>query len=94
MTVHQTRNAVTITSNLKTQKLEAWFGGAHLWSTTPSEPGSVDEVAEFYTATLIRLLEVVEVMSAHERMQLLSKGRASAGLPGDKPVALLGAYPA
>lgn len=51
-------------------------------------------LAEFYTATLIKLLEVVEVISAHERMQLVSKVRASAGLPGNEPVALLSAYPA
>jgi len=87
-------SSVSIVSNLATGDLEAWLGGAHLWSTVPTEPGSIDEVAEFFAATLIRLLEVVGEMSAHERMQLRSRALASSGSPGAKSVGLLGAYPA
>ncbi|WP_422073267.1 hypothetical protein [Tranquillimonas rosea] len=70
--MHEGRRRVSIVSNLETRELEAWLGGAHLWSTVPTEPGSADEVAEFFAMTLIRLLEVVEGMSAHELMNLLA----------------------
>lgn len=71
--------------NLASRELEAWLGGAHLWSTMPNEPGSADEVAEFYVTALIRLLEVAEGMSAHERMDLFARAAAFSTAPGDEP---------
>ena len=95
MTWHKTRSEVRIVSNLATRELEAWLGGVLLWSTPPGEPGSADEVAEFFTTTLIRLLDVVEGMSAHERMDLLGMVAApSLGEVGVPPGHLLGPFPA
>ncbi|WP_139196948.1 hypothetical protein [Roseivivax marinus] len=83
---------MSIVSNLATRELEAWLGSARLWSVAPEEPGSADEVAEFFTVTLIRLFAVVDGMSAHEQMELLSRvsGTASDDIP---PGDVLGAFP-
>ncbi|NDU99881.1 hypothetical protein [Pseudoroseicyclus tamaricis] len=93
--MHKGWHRVSIISNIETRVLEAWLGGAHLWSTLPQEPGSADEVAEFFTVTLIRLLEVVEGMSAHERMHLLARIAASCTAQDDLPPHdVLGPFPA
>ncbi|SES21866.1 hypothetical protein SAMN04490244_107167 [Tranquillimonas rosea] len=91
--MHNGRRGVSIVSNLETRELEAWLGGAHLWSTVPTEPGSADEVAGFFAMTLVRLLEVVEGMSAHERMDLLAMAVASNAASSDaSTVSVLGHF--
>ena len=93
--MHMTRNVVCIVSNLGTRDLEAWLGSAHLWSTPPTDPGSADEVAEFYVETLIRLLVVVEGMSAHQRMELCARMAEVSREPENVAAGgLLGAFPA
>lgn len=93
--MHKGSHRVSIVSNIETRELEAWLGGAHLWSTSPQEPGSSDEVAEFFTVTLIRLLKVKEGMSAHERLHLLARINASSTAQDDLPPHdVLGPFPA
>ena len=88
------RNAVSIVSNLATRDLEAWLGSALLWATPPTEPGSADEVAEFFTETLIRLLAVIDGMSAHQRMELCARMAEVSREPENVTAgSLLGAFP-
>ncbi|MFZ3583214.1 hypothetical protein ACOI1H_13730 [Loktanella sp. DJP18] len=85
---------IAITQNLETQDLEAYYGLNFLWATPPSEPGSCDEVVEFYTMTLIRLLDVVKGLSAHGQLTFMARSRGL--LPahdGDCQDGLLGRYP-
>ncbi|WP_375263409.1 hypothetical protein [Palleronia sp.] len=92
--MHDRWHRVSIVSNVATRELEAWLGHAHLWSTRPTEPGSADEVVEFFTTTLIRLIEVVEAMSAHERINLLAKIAAPTASGGERTGGILGPFPA
>ena len=85
---------IAITSNLRTRAPEAWLGNALLWSTHAIEPGSPYEVAAFFIAPLIKLIQRVEGMSAHERIEFLGQALApttrfadaeDAGLFGPSP---------
>jgi hypothetical protein len=79
---------------LETRDLEAHFGHQFLWATPSTEPGSYDEVVEFYTVTLIRLINVLKGLSAHERMQFLARSRACEGRnERDDEDGLFGQYP-
>tara|TARA_R100001086_G_scaffold241154_1_gene167870 strand:- start:339 stop:656 length:318 start_codon:yes stop_codon:yes gene_type:complete len=69
--------SVTIVQSIASRDLEAYFGSVFLAAKTPTEPGNGDEVAEFYTVVVIGLLEMIERMSNHQRMQFL----AEAGKP-------------
>ena len=69
----QASPSLTIIQCLATRDLEAYCGNVFLGAVRPSEPGSIDEVAEIYTMALIELLEVLNRMSNHERM-LLAEG--------------------
>jgi hypothetical protein len=84
---------ITIIQGLKTRHLEAYYGLNFLWATPQTEPGSCDEVAEFYTMTLIRLIDVLKGLSAHERMQFLARSQGcEARLDRDGVDGLLGTY--
>ncbi|WP_089881960.1 hypothetical protein [Citreimonas salinaria] len=85
---------ITVDQDLGSRKLQAYYDCAFLWSKAPIDPGCADEVAEFYTVTLIRFLEVLETLSAHQRLELLERSRgAHAPRRGDRQVAMLGEYP-
>jgi hypothetical protein len=85
---------IAIIQDHKTRHLEAYFGCQFLWATPSTEPGSFDEVVEFYTVTLIRLLNAVKSLSAHERIAFLARsGQCKALRNGDCTDGLLGEYP-
>lgn len=74
--------------------MHACYDGVILWSKSVIDPGSTDEVAEFYTLTLVRFLEVLENMSAHQRMSLLAGSQRGDGFcEARREVGLLGDYP-
>lgn len=86
---------IAITSNLRTRALEAWLGNALLWSTRATEPGSPDEAVEFFTTTLIELIQRVKGMSAHERIEFLRQALAPPTHFMDaEDAGLFGPYPA
>lgn len=66
---------ITIIQDIETRRLEAYHGQAFLWSKVPTDPGCADEVAEFYTVTLVRFIEVLETSSAHQRLDLLARSQ-------------------
>ncbi len=85
---------IAIIQDLETRHLEAYFGHRFLWATPSTEPGSLDEVVEFYTVTLIRLLDAVKSLSAHERIAFLARSdQRNASHDGDREDGLLGQYP-
>lgn len=85
---------IVIIQNLKTRHLEAYYGLNFLWATPPTEPGSSDEVVEFYTTTVIRLLDVVKGLSAHGQLIFMARSRGlEPAHGGDCQSGLLGRYP-
>lgn len=64
---------IAVVQDLKTRHLEAYYGSELLWSKMPTEPGSPEEVVEFYTFTLIELLATLERLSNHQRMAFLAR---------------------
>ncbi|MGK7663544.1 MULTISPECIES: hypothetical protein [unclassified Marinovum] len=67
---------VSIVHTIATHRLEAYYGGVLLWSTPIEEPGSEGEATEFYTATVIALVNMWEGMSNHARMALVAVGNS------------------
>lgn len=85
---------IHVISDRETRQLEAYYGLAFLWSTTPTDPGSADEVVEFYTTTLIALVEMLGGLSAHDQMAFLARAQDGPGPGrGATVLALLGEYP-
>lgn len=87
---------ISIVQDIETRRLEAYHGWAYLWSKAPTDPDCADEVAEFYTVTLVRFVEVLETLSAHQRLNLLASSQQhfssqrkarGAGFLGDYPQA-------
>jgi len=85
---------ISIVQDVETRRLEAYHGLAYLWSKVPTAPGCADEVAEFYTVTMIRFIEVLETSSAHQRLDLLARSQQSfAPLRKARGAGFLGEYP-
>ncbi|WP_371154131.1 hypothetical protein [Jannaschia sp. 2305UL9-9] len=63
---------VSIVHTIETHRLEAYYGGALLWSTPDEEPGAEGEATEFYTATVIALVNAWDGMSNHARFRAWS----------------------
>jgi hypothetical protein len=85
---------IAIIQNLETRHFETYLGCQLLWATPSTEPVSYDEVVEFYTVTLIRLLNAVKSLSDHERIAFLARlGRRKALRNGDSADGLLGEHP-
>lgn len=62
---------LTIIQRISTRRLEFYCGNVFLTAVMPSEPGSIDEVAEIYTVVLIELFKFLEQGSNHQRMAIL-----------------------
>lgn len=85
---------ICITQSLDNRWLEACYDHAFLRSKPNTHLGSTDEGVSFYAVTLDRTVEVLEAMSAHQRMELLlrscaqdnlRKVRHGEGFPEDNP---------
>ncbi len=85
---------IVVVQALKTRDLEAYYGKALLWTKTAAEPGSTEEVVEFYTFTLIELLTTLERFSNHRRISFLARAEEiSDAEPSTPRSGLLGNYP-
>ncbi|GGL64285.1 hypothetical protein [Wenxinia marina] len=71
--MHLSASKIAIIQDLKTRSLRAYHDQAFLWSKSPTDVGSADEVADFYTVTLIRFIEFLETSSAHQRLDLMAR---------------------
>ncbi|SEM81242.1 hypothetical protein [Palleronia pelagia] len=76
--MHLSTAKISIVQDIETRRLEAYHEQAFLWSKVPTDPGCADEVAEFYTVTLVRFIEVLETSSAHQRLDLIARSQQSA----------------
>ena len=83
---------VSIVHITETHRLEAYYGDALLWSTPIEEPGSVGEATEFYTATVIALVNAWEGMSNHARMDLVAAENSHVAHDHFSGCPILGAY--
>lgn len=83
---------VSIVHTIETHHLEAYYGGALLWSTPIEEPGSVGEATEFYTATVIALVNAWDGMSNHARIALVAAGKSHVTNNYFSECPILGAY--
>lgn len=85
---------IAVVQDLKTRDLEAYYGKALLWTKTPTEPGSAEEVVEFYTFTLIELMTTLERFSNHQRMSFVARFEGMSDAEQvNPPFGLLGNYP-
>lgn len=85
---------IVVVQDLKTRDLEAYYGRELLWTKTPAEPGSAEEVVEFYTFTLIKLLTTLERLSSHKQMSFLARAEGMSDAESSAPLSgLLGNYP-
>ncbi len=85
---------ISIIQDIETRRLKAYHGRAYLWSKTPRDPACADEVAEFYTVSLLRFIEVVGASSAHQRLELIVRSeQGSAPSKNAKSSGFLGEYP-
>jgi len=83
---------IRIVQNVESRRLEAYYECILLWSTPVSCPGSEGEATEFYTKTLIALVDAWRGMSNHAKMALLAaKTSSEAGRTYDEGP-LLGDY--
>jgi hypothetical protein len=92
MTLKLNLSEVRILQEVETRQLKAYYGAALLWTTPVEQPGCKGEATEFYTATLIQLLETWSGMSNHAKLALTTSSSSPAfgNKHTDRP--LLGHY--
>lgn len=63
---------ISVFQDIESRWLNACYDGVFLWSRAVIDPGSTDEVAEIFTVTLVRFVDVLQSLSAHQRIELLA----------------------
>ena len=84
---------VRIVQDIASQRLEAYFGVGLLWSAPVEEPGCIGEATDFYTTTVIALLNAWTGMSNHAKFALLSVGNQLTTEISGGQTPILGRYP-
>ena len=77
MTLALNFSPIRIVQNVESWQLETYYESILLWSTPVTCPGSEGEATEFYTKTLIALLDAWRGMSNHAKMALLAAETSS-----------------